>query len=312
MNEVFVDLSPILKIYEDGYVERLFGTEIVPPSLDDPEFPNVQSKDVIYSPQFNLSSRLYLPKSIPENEKIPLVVYFHGGGFCVETAFSPTYHNYLNELVSEANVAVVSVDYRRAPEHPLPAAYRDSWAAFKWVTSHSNKNGPEEWINIHADLDRVFLAGDSAGANIAHFIAMNHGKEKLGGIDIFGIVLIHPLFGGKDPIGDEVKKFQMKALMDKMWAFTYPGATGLDDPVINPGFYPNLNTLGCRKVLVTVAEEDMLRSRGWDYFEKLKNSGWEGCLEIMEAEEEDHVFHLYKPFCDNAVNMMRKVVDFLN
>ncbi|WCJ31407.1 alpha/beta-Hydrolases superfamily protein [Euphorbia peplus] len=310
--KVAVDLSPLLKVHEDGHIERFMGTEIVPPSLDDPETPNVQSKDVIYSHQFNLSSRLYLPKSIPPNQKLPLLVYFHGGAFCIETAFSPTYHNYLNKLVQQANVAVVSVDYRRAPEHPLPAAYHDSWTALKWVASHFNRDGPEEWINVHADLDRVFLAGDSAGANIAHFIAMKHGKEKLGGVDILGIVLIHPYFWGKDPIGYEVKRLRVKAVIDKLFMFAYPSASGLDDPAINPGFDSNLSKLGCKKVLVIVAERDMLKSRGWDYYEKLKHCGWGGCVEIMEAKGEEHVFHLVDPSCDNAAEMMRKMVGFFN
>ncbi|XP_065875861.1 probable carboxylesterase 12 [Euphorbia lathyris] len=311
MSKLVLDLYPFFKVYEDGHVDRLLGSTIVPPSLDDPET-HVQSKDVVYCPQSNLSSRLYLPKSTPPNQKLPLLVYFHGGGFCIETAFSPTYHNYLNKLVSEANIAVVSVDYRRAPEHPLPAAYDDSWTALKWVASHSNGDGPEEWLNLHANLDHVFLAGDSAGANIAHFIGMRFGKEKLGGINVFGIVLIHPYFGGKEAIGDEGKILEMKSKFDALWLFTYPGVSGLDDPVINPGFDSNLSKLGCRKLLVIVAEKDMLKFRGWDYYEKVKESGWDGCVEIMEAKEEEHVFHLIKPSCDNAVEMMKKMVDFLN
>ncbi|KAK4849892.1 hypothetical protein QYF36_001844 [Acer negundo] len=86
------------------------------------------------------------------------------------------YHNYGNALVAEANVIAVSVNYMKAPEHPIPAAYEDSWAALKWVASHSSNNsgggGPESWLNHHADFVRVFLAGDIAGANITHNIAM--------------------------------------------------------------------------------------------------------------------------------------------
>ena len=69
--------------------------------------------------------------------------------------------------MSEANVVAISVNYRKAPEHPIPAAYEDSWAAFQWVESHCNNGGPEAWLNEHVDFERVFLAGESSGANVA-------------------------------------------------------------------------------------------------------------------------------------------------
>ncbi|KAL6213434.1 hypothetical protein ACLB2K_012881 [Fragaria x ananassa] len=107
------------------------------PATIDPQT-GVQSKDVVISTTPLISARLYLPKSaIPKSTgKFPLLIYFHGGGFCNGSAFSPTYHNHLNLLVSEVNVIAISVEYRLVPEHPLPAAYEDSWAAVKWVETH--------------------------------------------------------------------------------------------------------------------------------------------------------------------------------
>ncbi|KDP25940.1 hypothetical protein JCGZ_22845 [Jatropha curcas] len=309
-SKVALDLSPMLKIYEDGHVERLLGNETVPPSLDPKT--QVQSKDVLYCPQHNLSSRLYLPKPSTPNKKLPLLVYFHGGGFFIETAFSPTYHNYLNQLVAEANIIVVSVDYRRAPEHHLPAAYDDSWTALKWVASHFNGNGPETWLNEYADLGKVFLAGDSAGANIAHHMGIRYGQDKIPGINILGIVLIHPYFWGKEAVGDEPKILEMRSKVEGFWTFANPTSSGVDDPLINPCVDQNLGKIGCRKVLVTVAENDILKSRGWYYYEKLKASGWEGEAEIMEAKDENHVFHLFNPSCENAFAMLKKVSSFLN
>ncbi|KAF2321241.1 hypothetical protein GH714_036123 [Hevea brasiliensis] len=264
--KVVKDLSPILKIYEDGRVERLLGNDIVPPSLD-PEI-NVQSKDVVYFQEANLSSRLYLPKSIdPSDQKLPLLVYFHGGAFCIETAFSPTYHNYLNSLVAEAKIIAVSVDYRRAPEHPLSTVYDDSWSALQWVASHVNGNGPEEWLNLHADFE---------------------------------------------PVGDEPKDPETRSKIDAMWLFVSPTTSGLDDPLINPAFDPKLARLGCSRVLVIVAEKDILKNRGWYYYENLKKSGWQGHVEIMEAKEEEHVFHLFKPTCENAVAMLKSLSSYFN
>uniref|UniRef100_A0A6M2EFF7 Alpha/beta hydrolase fold-3 domain-containing protein n=1 Tax=Populus davidiana TaxID=266767 RepID=A0A6M2EFF7_9ROSI len=309
MSEVSQDFSPLIRVYKDGHVERLMGVDIVPPV--DPNS-NVMSRDVVYSPELDLSCRLYFPKNTNPNQKLPLLVYFHGGGFVIETAFSSTYHNYLNTLVAEANVIGVSVDYRRAPEHPLPAAYDDSWTALKWVASHVNGDGPEEWLNSHADFSKVFFYGDSAGANISHQMATRHGQEKLVGVKVAGIVLAHPYFWGKDPIGNEPRESSQRAFAEGLWRLACPTSNGCDDPLINPLVDPNLARLECSKVLVAVAEKDLLRDRGWHYCEKLRENGWSGEVEIMEAKGENHVFHLQSPTGENARLMLEKISSFLN
>ncbi|XXG86591.1 hypothetical protein AAC387_Pa11g1453 [Persea americana] len=73
-------------------------------------------------------ARLYLPNPPPTPQKLPILDYFHGGGFYVETAFSATYHPFLNSLAADASLLIVSIDYRRAPKHPIPTTYNDSWA----------------------------------------------------------------------------------------------------------------------------------------------------------------------------------------
>ncbi|XP_021896766.1 probable carboxylesterase 12 [Carica papaya] len=309
--EIAQDFSPMLRVYKNGRVERLMGTATLPPSLDPTT--NVQSKDVIYSPQTNQHARLFLPKSTHPNQKLPLLVYFHGGGFAIETAFSPTYHNHLNTLVAEANIIAVSVDYRRAPEHPLPAAHDDSWAALEWVASHSDGTGPEDWLNRHADIQNVFFAGDSAGANIAHHMAMRVGEKALPAVNLNGVVLVHPYFWGKEPVGDEVKDMSFRSKVDAMWLLAFPDSSGSDDPLLNVcgSSGPSLAGLGCRRVLVCVAGKDFLRARGWEYYEKLLASGWEGVVEIAEDEEENHVFHLLDPTKDSSKAAVKRIAAFI-
>ncbi|KAM5549225.1 putative carboxylesterase 12 [Rosa sericea] len=312
-DELAHDFFPIIKVYKDGRVDRLWGTSTLPASID-PQT-GVQSKDVVISTAPPVSVRLYIPKSTTteSTRKLPLLVYFHGGGFCNGSAFSPTYHNYLNSLVSEANVVAVSVDYRLVPEHPLPAAYEDSWATLKWVESHFAGNGPEDWLNRHADLNRVFFSGDSAGANIAHHMGLRVGSEKLVGFKLNGIVLVHPYFWGEEPIGGELALAENHTkMLAALWRFCYPLTSGSDDPILNPGKDPKLGELGCEKVLVCVAEKDSLKDRGWYYSEVLKKSGWNGVVEVLETKEEQHVFHLINPSCDNAVTMLKKIVSFMN
>lgn len=310
--ELLFDLPNFMRVYKDGTVERFIGTEIAPASTDPTT--GVRSKDAVIDQETGVSARIYIPKTTanPNNKKLPLLVYFHGGGFCFETAVSPTYHHHLNSLAAEANVVVVSVDYRRAPEHPLPAAYDDSWAAIKWAASHSKGGGPEVWLSEYVDFDRLFFAGDSAGANIAHHMGIRVGSENPDGFKLAGIALIHPYFGGEEPIGGERDNAAGKAMGDKLWLIACPTSSGPDDPLFNPGKDPNISKMGCGKVLVCVGEKDMLRDRGWYYKEELVKSGWGGVVEVMEAEGENHVFHLINPTCDNAVAMLKRLAAFMN
>ncbi|KAM0918357.1 hypothetical protein ACQ4PT_008918 [Festuca glaucescens] len=167
--------SRLLRVYEDGRVERLFGTETTLPGFD--AAIGVSSKDVVIDGTTGVFVRLYipdLPGSDSQCKKLPILVYFHGGGLVVESASSPTYHRYLNSLVSKAGVLAVSVNYRLAPEHPLPAAYEDSWTALRWAASRD-----DPWLSEHGDTGRMFLAGDSGGANIVHNMAIMAGTRDV-------------------------------------------------------------------------------------------------------------------------------------
>ncbi|KAL1217331.1 putative carboxylesterase 12 [Cardamine amara subsp. amara] len=320
-SEILADYSPMLKIYKSGRVERIMGETTVPPSSDPQN--GVVSKDVVYSPENNLSLRIYLPEkattAAEKSEKLPLLVYFHGGGFIIETAFSPTYHSFLTAAVSASDCVAVSVDYRRAPEHPIPISYDDSWTALKWVFSHIAGSGEEAWLNKHADFSKVFLAGDSAGANIAHHMAMKAAKEKLSpglnGSGISGIILVHPYFWSRTPIDEkETKDVTVRMKIEAIWHMASPNSNdGSDDPLINvvQSESVDLSELGCGKVLVLVAEKDALARQGWGYVAKLEKSGWNGEVEVVESEGEDHVFHLMKPTCDKALEAMHKFSGFL-
>ncbi|KAL8155003.1 putative carboxylesterase 12 [Apium graveolens] len=308
--EILHDFSPFFRVLKCGRVDRLIGNVTVPASVDPAT--GVRSKDVIINAESGVSARLYLPKSIDTGHKLPLFVYIHGGAFVIDTAFSPLYHTFLNNLAAEANIIVVSVDYRRAPEHPLPIAYEDSWDAILWAASHSSGNGQEAWLNEYADFQSVFFSGDSAGANIAHNMAMLAGSEKVEGMHVEGIVLVHPFFWGKTPVGGEPADPESRAFCEKLWLYANPGSSGIDDPLVNPGADLKIWSLGCKRVLVFVAEKDSLRHRGIYYKELLENSGWGGKVEFVENKDEDHVFFLFNPTSNNAVSLVRSVASFIN
>ncbi|KAF3334065.1 tuliposide A-converting enzyme 2 [Carex littledalei] len=307
---VVLDLFPLLRIYKSGRLERLIGTSTVPAGTD--PVTGVTSRDVLINPTTGVSARLYIPPDLPSNAKLPILVYFHGGGFIIETAASPTYHNYLNLLVSKARILVVSVDYRRAPEHPLPAAYDDCWEVLACTASGSF---PDKWVSGYGDMGRLYLGGDSAGGNTAHNMAVKAASE---GIKIKGLLLCHPWFGGSESIGSESCDPVKKEFNLNFWRFVHPETTGLDDPFINPmatkermeGVYK------CEKVLVAVAQKDGFRDRGRLYYDKLleavSSGEWNGHAEFYETQGEDHVFYLHNTSADKAVNMMHKLVSFID
>lgn len=311
---------PFIRIYKDGRVERLTGTEIIPTSLD--ETNDVVSKDVVYSPDHNLSVRLFFPRkstaaaACTTKNKLPLLIYIHGGAWIIESPFSPTYHNYLTDVVKSANCLAASIQYRRAPEHPVPAAYEDSWSAVRWILSHSDGRGPEEWINDHADFGRVFVAGDSAGANMTHHMAMRAGEEKkLDRPKIRGIAVVHPAFWGTEPVDElDVQDREVRRGVGELWekVVSPNSVDGTDDPLFNVvGSDSDLSGLGCEKVLVAVAGRDVFVRQGLGYAAKLKKSGWGGDVEVVEEAEEGHVFHLQNPSSEKASKFLERFVKFI-
>ncbi|RZC03944.1 putative carboxylesterase 2 [Glycine soja] len=309
--EVTYDLSPVLKVYKSGRIKRLAGTAILPPGLD-PET-NVESKDIVISEEHKISARLFIPKNTyTYPQKLPLLFYTHGGAFCIETLFSPNYHNLLNKVVSvvtivygkpkkllaesrtmslslrlsKANVVAVSVHYRRAPEHPVHIGHEDSWCALKWVASHRR-------------------------CNIASYLGIRVGTKGLLGVKLKGVVLVHPFFWGEELFGCETNRPDQAKKIHNLWRFACPSESGSDDPIINPIKDPKLGKLACERLLLCVAEKDLVRDRGLYYKELLEKNGWFGVAEVVETKDEDHVFHLFKPNCENALVLIDQIVSFL-
>nr|QHQ74398.1 2-hydroxyisoflavanone dehydratase-1 [Stylosanthes guianensis] len=319
--EVTIHIPNVVNVFKDGSIERLQNSPLVPPSLDGSS--SVSSKDVVISHNPSISARLYLPTKFIHHhshshaQKVPILVYFHGGGFFFESAFNELHHNYFNLFLSkaEADILVVSVEYRLAPEIPLPAAYDDCWQALKWVADSNNNSSADPWILNHGDLQRVFLGGDSAGGNIVHNIAMRAGVEALPNeVKVLGAFLSQPYFYSTKPIGSEAVEGHEESPPYVVWGLVYPNAPGgVDNPMINPlaPDAPSLATLGCSKMIVCVAEKDSIRDRGVWYYETVKNSGWHGHVELYEAEDEDHTFNIHTPRSQNALKFMKRLAHFI-
>ncbi|KAI8532849.1 hypothetical protein RHMOL_Rhmol11G0246600 [Rhododendron molle] len=309
--EVFFQF--FFKVYKNGTIEKLDGSGLdVPASLDSDT--GVQSKDIVISPETNVSARLYATKDAAASTGgVPLLVYFHGGGFSTGTAAYFAFHQFVNSVVAKGKVVAVSVSYRLAPEHFLPIGYDDSWAAVKWVASHAGGGGNEPWLKKErVDFNRVYFLGESAGGNIAHNMAMRFGSEKLDGVELKGIVLIHPYFLLKEPTASLLAvNEEMRSNITKLWSYVCPSNTGPSDPRINPVADPDLVKLGCKRVLVCLAERDPLVDAGTKYAEALRGRGGKD-VEVFVSRGKTHVFHLREQDSKEASDLIDRVVSFVN
>jgi acetyl esterase len=133
---------------------------------------------MVPGPGGSLQVRLYHPR--PE-EMLPVILYFHGGGWRMGDL--DTHDPICRRLAAACRWPVLSIDYRRTPEHPFPAALDDAYAALQWVAGKG--------ANINADPERITVMGDSAGGNLAAAIALRARDE--GGPAIYYQVLIYPV-----------------------------------------------------------------------------------------------------------------------
>lgn len=319
-DEIVEEVDSFYRLYKSGRVERLYdiyGSFYVPPS---PQHPSngVFSKDVVISP--HVSARLYLPENITDAQKLPVLVYYHGGGLVLESAFFKWNHNYANSLASELNVVVVSVEYRLAPEVDVTTIYEDCWTALQWLASHADENNyginnKDSWLTNYGDFSKVFLVGDSAGGNLVYHMTMRAGKERLNNdLKITGSILAYPYF--LFPNIDVNKE----SVAYKIWVNICPPLeSGLSSPIDSPLINPlsekaaPLSGLGCSRILVCAGKKDDLIPLGIvvRFVEGVKECGWVGDLEYLDVDDK-HVFQLYKPESEEAKRMMKRYANFVH
>ncbi|MFJ3583884.1 alpha/beta hydrolase [Streptomyces sp. NPDC090127] len=185
----------------------------------------------------------------------PVVVFAHGGGWVL--CDLDTHDGLCRELAARAGAHVVSVDYRRAPEHRFPAAEDDVYAVLRWAAARHD--GP------------LILAGDSSGGNLAAGAARR--ARDAGGPPVAGQLLFYPALDHRldSPSAETYAEgfFHTAAHMRWYWE-QYLGPAG--DPVAaSPGLAPEL--AGLPPALVVLADCDPLRDEGLAYARRLSAAG---------------------------------------
>ncbi|XWS17805.1 hypothetical protein CRYUN_Cryun33cG0099400 [Craigia yunnanensis] len=123
---IVAETPAFVQVFSDGSVKR-FEPEIAPASQESAS--GYKSKDVIIDPSKPITGRTFLPDIPGSCSLLPVLVYFHAGGFCIGSITWLGYHHFLGDLSVVSQSIVLSIDYRLAPEHRLPIAYDDCYSS---------------------------------------------------------------------------------------------------------------------------------------------------------------------------------------
>jgi acetyl esterase len=210
--------------------------------------PDVGTADVALGE--GLTARTYRPA----DPRGATVVFLHGGGWTVGTV--EDYDGLARRLADRLPAVVLSVEYRRAPEHPFPAALEDAVAATRWALAHAAELG--------GDPRRVAVAGDSGGGNLAAVVCQvlrdAHGPQPSAQLLLYPNVAR----GADQPSVREFGHLPFLSLADMAWYTRQyvPRGTDLADPRISPA---EGSLAGLPPALVVTAGVDALRDSGRDY-----------------------------------------------
>ena len=207
--------------------------------------------------------RLYRPLGTMPDQTLPALVYYHGGGWVIGDL--DTHDTLCRELANGSGCAVVSVDYRLAPEHRFPAAVDDAIAAARWVR--------REAAALKLDAERIAVGGDSAGGNLAAVVAI--AARDAGEPPFAWQLLIYPATDQHRTAPSHERNGQGYLLtrdtMDYFTGHYIPDARLYADWRASPLLHPDLSRLP--PALVLTAGYDPLRDEGLAYAQKLSEAG---------------------------------------
>jgi acetyl esterase len=204
----------------------------------------------ISGPGGGFALRTYRPEG---GGPLPVVVYVHGAGWVAGNL--DTHDNVCRYLCNRVPCAVVSVGYRLAPEHRFPAAIDDAYSAAVWAANHAGQ--------LQADTDRLAVAGDSAGGNLAAAVCLR-ARDQLGPSITFQL-LVNPALDwtAYDAAGFEEMKWCREQYLN--------GVEDYAKAYASPVLADNLSDLP--QTFIITGEEDVLRDEGERYARKLTEAG---------------------------------------
>jgi acetyl esterase len=233
----------------------------------------IENRTIGYGELTEIPVRIYWPPSVTSEageQGLPVVVLYHGGGWSIGDL--DTHDPVARAHSVGAEAIVVSVDYRLAPEHPFPAGIDDSWAALRWVGEHATELG--------GDPNRIAVAGDSAGGNIAAVMAqLARDNADQGGPPLVFQLLWYPSTTADLTLPSFTENADAPILdrdvIDAFMQWYIPGVDITDHATLPATLAPaNAADLsGLPPAFIGTAEHDPLRDDGARYAELLRAAG---------------------------------------
>ena len=246
------------------------GSDVL--ELDKPALPWVEALRIPARDGTALPAVLFAPRQATETAHLPVLLYLHGGGFTVGSV--QTHEVLCRRLAQQAGCAVVSLDYRLAPEFKFPTALHDAWDALQWLSVH----GPA----LGLDTARLAVGGDSAGGTLAAVCAA---LARDAGLDLALQLLIYPGTSAHQDSPSQQRYAQglvlERAAID--WFFGHYLNTPADreDWRFAPLLLPDAQ--GLAPAHVCLAELDPMVDEGVDYADLLRMAGVPVSLEIYKG-----------------------------
>jgi acetyl esterase len=259
------------------------------PGLRRPYIAGVTNRDM-QGPAGSLGLRVYRPLG---EGPFPLVAFFHGSGFVVCNL--DTHDILCRNLCAGTGCVVVSVDYRLAPEAKFPAAPDDCLAATRWAVANAAALG--------ADPGRVFVAGDSAGGNLAAVTALRIRDE--GGPKLLGQLLIYPVtdyyWPGTPSMTENADGYGLTRA-GMIWFWNHYLAVPSDGASPHASPLRSRDLGGLPPAMVITAEYDPLRDEGEYYADRLRQAGVP--TEMKRWDGMNHGFFFWPGVVDKATAAM--------
>ena len=248
----------------------------------------------------NIPARFYRPILTTKQDKLPVLIYFHGGGWTIGDI--DTHDPVCRLLADSGKFSVLNVGYRLAPENKFPAAVEDAWSAYNWVV-----DGQGDYLGI--DTGAISVGGDSAGGNLATVVSIMARDAKL---NLICQSLIYPatsFYIDSDSQREFAEGYFLTREGQKWYHSQYLGSDeDRDNWKASPIFADSLE--GLAPAYILTCGFDPLRDDGLVYSERLKKSGVEVVYRCFEGQI--HGFITMGGIIDETIVAINEVASFVS